>query len=372
MSLTAKNTNNILIIKSCDNVSLLCSCYQAKSRRSPKWRCWTSRSPSRSGGSWSICASVWWRTLTVTIWTCVFVCLCVFVCERLMENVNGYDLNIFIRVCVCVRVYVCERESVCVCVRACVRVCLRVWERERVCACERESMCVCVRVCVCEWERESVCVCVRVWERERECVCMCVCCELWVCVFVWFVLLFIFFCGVMLSVCVCVGVCVCVWFVLLFIFFCGVMLSVCVCMCVCVGVCVWFVLLFFIFICGVMLSVCVCVYVCVCVCMCVCVCVWFVLLFFIFFFCGDAQCVWRTPAPVPLSRRCWPSLTGRDPFCAGSWSRASWDTWRHSARLLESGEEEFCIKPCANASKRLFCASSASWRLIVLILIWFY
>ena len=60
------------------------------------------------------------------------------------------------RECVCVR----ERDSVCACVRVCVRVCERERqrERERLCARERESARVCVRVCMCV--RES--------ERERE------------------------------------------------------------------------------------------------------------------------------------------------------------------------------------------------------------
>ena len=51
-------------------------------------------------------------------------------------------------------------ELLCVCVRACVRVC--VW----VCACARACMCVGVYVCVCVWV--GVCVCVSV------CVRMCV------------------------------------------------------------------------------------------------------------------------------------------------------------------------------------------------------
>ena len=37
----------------------------------------------------------------------------------------------------------------CVCVRACVRVCTRTRDTERVCVIERDSVCVCVCVCVC-------------------------------------------------------------------------------------------------------------------------------------------------------------------------------------------------------------------------------
>ena len=44
----------------------------------------------------------------------------------------------------------------CVCVRACVHVCVR------------ERVCVCAFLCVCACVRAFVCVCVRVCERERE------------------------------------------------------------------------------------------------------------------------------------------------------------------------------------------------------------
>ncbi len=70
-----------------------------------------------------------------------------------------------------------ERERVCVCV----------WERERVCVSVRVCVCVCVweRVCVCE--RECVCVCVR--EREFVCVSSWLCSlgvsHTYICMFNW-------------------------------------------------------------------------------------------------------------------------------------------------------------------------------------------
>ena len=56
------------------------------------------------------------------------------------------------------------------------------------CVCVRECVCVSVRVCEC------VCLCVSVCVRVCECVCLCVCARVCVCV--------------CLSVCVCVSVCV--------------------------------------------------------------------------------------------------------------------------------------------------------------------
>ena len=53
----------------------------------------------------------------------------------------------------------------CVCLHACMYVCVRARARER--------MCVCVRVCVCACVR--VCVCVRVRVRAAMCVCVCLC-----------------------------------------------------------------------------------------------------------------------------------------------------------------------------------------------------
>ncbi len=53
----------------------------------------------------------------------------------------------------------------CVCVRACMRVC--------VCVC----MCACTCVCVCA----CMCVCVCVCAHARACVCECVCVHMYVC-----------------------------------------------------------------------------------------------------------------------------------------------------------------------------------------------
>ncbi len=75
----------------------------------------------------------------------VFECACVGVCARVFECV-----------CVCVCVCVCLSACVCMCLRARARVCVRV---RSVC------VCVCARACVC------VCVCVRAC--VRACVCVC-------------------------------------------------------------------------------------------------------------------------------------------------------------------------------------------------------
>ena len=81
-------------------------------------------------------------------YSCVFVCVCVFVCGR--------------RVCVCV--YMCVYACVYVCMRVCLCVC--------VCMCV--CVCVCVCVCACVWMCECVCLCVFVCVCACVCVCVCV------------------------------------------------------------------------------------------------------------------------------------------------------------------------------------------------------
>ncbi len=69
----------------------------------------------------------------------------------LAQYLDGEELWVCVRVCVCVCVFVFV--CVCVCVRACVRVCVR----EHACQCLFKHVCLCVCVCVCVCVR--VCVC---------------------------------------------------------------------------------------------------------------------------------------------------------------------------------------------------------------------
>ena len=102
-----------------------------------------------------------------TSFACVRMCVCVFVCMRVLWVTHSarecYEFSVFVcaRGCVCVFEHVLFIYSVCA---ACVCVCLCVWETLFVCVCV--SVCVCVLVLVCVY----VCVCVCV----RACTCACV------------------------------------------------------------------------------------------------------------------------------------------------------------------------------------------------------
>ena len=101
-----------------------------------------------------------------TSFACVRMCVCVFVCMRVLWVTHSarecYEFSVFVcaRGCVCVFEHVLFIYSVCA---ACVCVCLCVWETLFVCVC----VCVCVCACIC------VCVCLCV--RTCTCVYMCVC-----------------------------------------------------------------------------------------------------------------------------------------------------------------------------------------------------
>ena len=104
--------------------------------------------------TWNVIASISW---TYTSFQSKFF-------PHHFNRLDNYDF-----LCVCVRACV----FVCVCVRACVRACVFVCVCVRACVC----MCVYVRACVraCVWVCVCVCVCVRAYVRVCVCVRVRVC-----------------------------------------------------------------------------------------------------------------------------------------------------------------------------------------------------
>ena len=83
--------------------------------------------------------------VSLCVWEHALVRLCVCVRSRLCGSVCSCA-------CVCVCVCVCVHSRLCVCMGVCARVC--------VCTC----VCVCTRACVCV----GTCLCVRLWRGEDE------------------------------------------------------------------------------------------------------------------------------------------------------------------------------------------------------------